>query len=83
MKQIHPFHEAALFQGCFGPFLVVWLCGWVVVEYILWATMFGADIRWQGGNVPPLWSLIIFTAFWTAVGVRAIWRLIRLWHNRI
>jgi hypothetical protein len=70
-------------KGCQGPFLIVWLCAWAVGQYVLWATMFGADIQWQGGNTPPLWSLIILTAFWTAAGFWAIRQLIRMWRTRI
>ncbi|HZN61677.1 MAG TPA: hypothetical protein VFC90_04670 [Planctomycetota bacterium] len=83
MKKVHPYDETDALPGCAGPFLVVWLCGWAVGEYVLWATMFGADLHWRGGHAPPLWSLIIFTAVWTAGGLWAIRLLIRMWRSRI
>jgi hypothetical protein len=82
VKQIHPPNEAEFAQGCIGPFYALWLCGWVIVEYILIATLFGADMRWQGGNTPPLWSLIIFSVFWTASGLYVAKTLLNLIRER-
>src|SRR5688572_5926824 len=49
MKHMHPADESGAPRVFQGAFPIVWLCGWVVVQYVLWTSIFGVSkIPWQG-----------------------------------